>query len=243
LGVGTVTSPSTTLEVKATTGTVAVGSTTGTNESWYRATNTGGNFWHGRDNSAGTYFGTPYAAALYSDGAYPMNFYTNGVERMRIPAAGGLQVVNSISVGNATPTTSGAGITFPATQSASSDANTLDDYEEGTWTPTLTTDGGTPPTVSSYTTRTGTYTKIGNLVIATCSIRATVSNVGVGSAVATGLPFTSAGFLDGVALGIRDILTSTQPVYSFVSGSSVLFSVGYNTNSNVYLTFTISYRV
>jgi hypothetical protein len=27
------------------------------------------------------------------------------------------------------------GITFPATQVASADANTLDDYEEGTWTP------------------------------------------------------------------------------------------------------------
>jgi len=38
---------------------------------------------------------------------------------------------STIAVGNATPSSSGAGITFPATQSASSDANTLDDYEEG----------------------------------------------------------------------------------------------------------------
>ena len=46
----------------------------------------------------------------------------------------------TIGVGGATPSTSGSGITFPATASASSNANTLDDYEEGTWTPTL---GGT----------------------------------------------------------------------------------------------------
>jgi hypothetical protein len=37
----------------------------------------------------------------------------------------------TIGVGGATPSTSGSGISFPATQSASSDANTLDDYEEG----------------------------------------------------------------------------------------------------------------
>ena len=48
----------------------------------------------------------------------------------------------TISVGGATPSASGAGITFPATQSASTDANTLDDYEEGTWTPTVNSTGG-----------------------------------------------------------------------------------------------------
>ena len=40
------------------------------------------------------------------------------------------KVVTTIGVGNATPSASGAGITFPATQSASADANTLDDYQE-----------------------------------------------------------------------------------------------------------------
>ena len=38
----------------------------------------------------------------------------------------------TIGVGAATPSASGAGITFPATQSASTDANTLDDYQEYT---------------------------------------------------------------------------------------------------------------
>jgi hypothetical protein len=78
-------------------------------------------------------------------------------ERARIPSTGGIQSVNSISVGNATPTTSGAGITFPATQSASTDANTLDDYEEGSFTFT-----GTGFTTSP--TKTAYYTKIGDQV-------------------------------------------------------------------------------
>ena len=53
-------------------------------------------------------------------------------------------------------------IKFPATQSASTDPNTLDDYEEGTWTPIL---GATTsnPTVT-YTIQKGYYTKIGNRV-------------------------------------------------------------------------------
>jgi hypothetical protein len=62
----------------------------------------------------------------------------------------------TIGVGAATPSASGAGITFPATQSASTDANTLDDYEEGTWTP-VNAD-------VALTSSSGNYTKVGNLV-------------------------------------------------------------------------------
>ena len=54
---------------------------------------------------------------------------------------------------------SGVGVAFPATQSASSDANTLDDYEEGTWTPKLS-DGTN--TVDGTTTC--KYRKVGGLV-------------------------------------------------------------------------------
>ena len=65
----------------------------------------------------------------------------------------------TMSVGGATPSASGSGITFPATQSASTDANTLDDYEEGTWTPnmaSLVNLTGTP------TYQSAKYTKFGN---------------------------------------------------------------------------------
>jgi hypothetical protein len=81
----------------------------------------------------------------------------------------------TIGVGGATASASGSGITFPATQSASSDANTLDDYEEGTWTPTavnVTTAGS----VSYY----GWYVKIGRLVY-----------IGVKISMGSGASFTS----------------------------------------------------
>ena len=67
----------------------------------------------------------------------------------------------TIGVGAATPSASGAGITFPATQSASTDANTLDDYEEGTWTPK--DNAGT----SLFNYQTPTYTKTGRVVVLT----------------------------------------------------------------------------
>jgi hypothetical protein len=64
----------------------------------------------------------------------------------------------SLALQSATSQT-GVGITFPATQSASSNANTLDDYEEGTWSPTLAEDGGSP--TFGYTYQLGRYVKIG----------------------------------------------------------------------------------
>ena len=87
---------------------------------------------------------------------------------------------------------------FPAVQVPSADANTLDDYEEGTWTPSL---GGT----ATYTSRTGTYTKIGRKV--TLIMEMTVNAIGTGSTgVITGAPFTAAtttagtiGFFTGIA--------------------------------------------
>ena len=84
-----------------------------------------------------------------------------------------------------TPSTSGAGITFPATQSASSDANTLDDYEEGTWTP-IDSSGAS----LSFSSAGGFYTKIGRQVI--CFFYVTFPSTASTSPVAIGgLPFTT----------------------------------------------------
>ncbi len=62
----------------------------------------------------------------------------------------------TLSVGGATPSSTGSGITFPAVQSASSNANTLDDYEEGTMTLTDNSGAGLSLTVTD-----ATYVKIG----------------------------------------------------------------------------------
>jgi len=78
----------------------------------------------------------------------------------------------------------GTGITFPATQSASSNANTLDDYEEGAWTPSI---GGT----ATYSLQQGVYTKIGRIVVLAGVLQ--VNSLGTGSVnTISGLPFPAA---------------------------------------------------
>ena len=85
----------------------------------------------------------------------------------------------------------GTGITFPATQSASSNANTLDDYEEGTFTPTIVRESTALGTVT-YTTQDGKYTKIGRVVYITCGVAwSNIASAGAGSNRIDGLPFSS----------------------------------------------------
>jgi hypothetical protein len=110
---------------------------------------------------------------------------SNGTTALTVNTNEGIQILNCLGVGNATPSTSGAGITFPATQSASSDANTLDDYEEGTWTPSFLAISGS----ATYTNQQGRYVKIGRQVTAVFYITVNVSSSLVTVNI-TGLPFT-----------------------------------------------------
>jgi hypothetical protein len=82
-------------------------------------------------------------------------------------------------------------VTFPATQVASADANTLDDYEEGTWTPAI--QGTSVAGTQTYAVLVGRYTKIGNMVYVTCYIQMSAKDAATsGDIRIVGLPFTSA---------------------------------------------------
>jgi hypothetical protein len=99
----------------------------------------------------------------------------------------GLHMMDSAFAKKATFTSNG--LTFNGDTAA---ANALDDYEEGTWTPSFrgTTTAGTY-TYSSV--QAGAYTKIGNQVTVWCSlIGITASSAGTGEWLVAGLPFTIA---------------------------------------------------
>jgi hypothetical protein len=83
------------------------------------------------------------------------------------------------------------GVQFPATQSASANANTLDDYEEGTWTPGFTNFSGT----TGWTFSNSTYTKIGRTVFLNCLISPGAGTLTAtsNSGLITGLPFNVGG--------------------------------------------------
>ena len=137
------------------------------------------------------------------------------------------------------------GVVFGTTVGAVT-SKTLDDYEEGTWTPTLTC-STTNPTIGTYSNRVGTYTKIGNLVTATCFIRVTVSNVGSGYPIVSGLPFSAVGDLDGVATGLMNLCPTTKGHGgdAYVNSSAILFTnevLATATGSGNYMTFSVTYR-
>ena len=128
----------------------------------------------------------------------------------------------TIGVGAATPSTSGAGITFPATASDSTSANTLDDYEEGSFTPTIA--GSSTSGTGTYSIQQGTYTKVGRAVSFRIYIGWT-AHTGTGNMRVASLPFTVSGhaavtfsYVDSVALTASNYLG------------------GYAENANTYIT-------
>ena len=149
-----------------------------------------------------------------ADTSGEIELQSNGTTALKVNTNEGIQILNCLGVGNATPSTSGAGITCPATQSASTDANTLDDYEEGTWTPTLNNF-----TINSGTfTGVGTYTKVGNLV--TVRMRQTGGTISWTSANSfiNGLPFAP-----DLNLGGAGSYTNGQPN---IQGNVLLYRTG-----------------
>jgi hypothetical protein len=119
-----------------------------------------------------------------------LRFSTNSggatdTERLRITAAGNVDIIDGNLI-----VASGHGIDFSDTNQGSgagSVSELLDDYEEGTWTPAWASTS-TAPTVT-YSSRGGTYVKIGRLVTVTCYINNTSSSGGSGGLTVDGLPF------------------------------------------------------
>jgi len=109
----------------------------------------------------------------------PIDSSGNAINGMRINSTG------AVSLFGASTSANGVGITFPATQSASTNANTLDDYEEGSWTPAITnatTYGGN---------NNGRYIKVGRLVTLIGNLHITAfNNAGATTQQISAFPFT-----------------------------------------------------
>ena len=150
-------------------------------------------------------------------------------------------VATTMGVGGATPSTSGSGITFPATQSASTNANTLDDYEEGTWTPVITALSGTITSFTSF----GQYTKIGQLVVAQFQYNITNNGTGSVAIIINGLPFAgTVNTSGGLAREIAVIGVSGGAYLSGPTGMLIVTAAGaYMGGTGWVVVGTISYQV
>ena len=116
--------------------------------------------------------------------------------------------------GGAVPN-AGTGITFPATQSASSDANTLDDYEEGSWTPVITSSSGS---LTAYTSS-GTYTKIGRSVTVTFNAVITTPGTASDKMDISGFPFTNGNGYQTPTL-CREMTNTGTAYQAFINASA-----------------------
>ena len=159
----------------------------------------------------------------------------DGTNQVFTVKTGGTVILNG---GSASAT--GVGITFPATQSASSDANTLDDYEEGTWTPSIA--GTTTAGTASYVVREANYTKIGNLVYFSLFIDYT-SGTGTGNTKITGLPFSSSSSnvdINPCTVNVRYLTYTGDQVIAYTEQSSSAIVIAQQSAAN-YGEFALPY--
>ena len=129
-------------------------------------------------------------------------FDISAAERMRLTSGGYLRLTQ-------------AGIQF---NNDTADANSLDDYEEGTWTPVVKLG----ETANSYSAGGGVYTKIGRVVYIQCTMTG-ITKSGSGALTVAGLPFAV-----GVSTTFRDVqgtlrwgsITSSGIIYPYFNQTS-----------------------
>jgi len=141
------------------------------------------------------------------------------------------------------------GIGFPSTAVASTDANTLDDYEESTWEPTFTSTDAT----FAYNTQYGTYTKIGNVVVAQFYLRATASGTTTNN-ITMGLPFIVANvggyfqnagsaWINSTNLYTPLVNNNSQTCSFFQVGTTSVVTATAGDLSTLYVVGTITYMI
>jgi hypothetical protein len=145
--------------------------------------------------------------------AHILNHNTNGDLKLGAGDAERLRILSS------------GGLTF---NGDTAQANALDDYEEGTWTPTFG--------IASVTVSNAVYTKIGRLVTVTAGVTipntTNTATINIG-----GLPFTPDGFMNsamGGVVGETTLTTTDRPVACVEAASNV---VRFRQNGSTALTF------
>ena len=122
------------------------------------------------------------------------------------------------------------GILFGSNTAA---ANTLDYYEEGTWTPAFVTSGGV--TTSSITNHLATYTRIGNIVNIYAKISVTLSSLPGQQVSISGLPFAASNSTHQhamIGIGTATNTGGNTPKAHFITNGSQLDGLYYNASNN-----------
>lgn len=114
-----------------------------------------------------------------------------------------------------------AGIAFPAMQVSSADANTLDDYEEGVWTPIIGGSGG--ESGQAYSVQSGKYKKIGSAVLCAFDVRLSTKGKITSTVQLKGFPFSPDSSMPcAIAFSFfQNLATSVYALGASTGGSTV----------------------
>jgi hypothetical protein len=180
-----------------------------------------------------------------------LSFTANGAENLYLFSNGDVRV----QTGNVVMATSGKGIDFSATAGTGT-SELLNDYEEGTFTPTVF--GVTSAGTGTYSSQVGRYTKVGNLVTVQVYLNWS-AHTGTGNMRFGGLPFSASsdagsnsavavGFVNNISLTAGNVLTAfTSVSNSFIdvfqtpTGGGTSNTVPIDTSAEII--YTVSYRV
>ena len=138
----------------------------------------------------------------------------------------------------------GKGIDFSATsQPAGMTSELLNDYEEGTWTPGITSSSGTITTVGAVS---GYYTKVGRKVTVWASVAITNNGTGAGSILFSGLPFASQNTIRNAGVGWNQNTAKIISAYvnaAQSAGACWYYDATYPVNTGESFVFCVSYNV
>ena len=197
---------------------------------------------HGNEHSSNAGITRIHAGNV---GTADIQFYTGGHQRAQIDSNGNLILKKNLVLESTSE-----GIDFSGVGSS---ANTLDDYEEGTWTLALNTSNS--DAVITITNTTGSYTKIGDVVhVRIYTAACGVGSAGSGTVYISGLPFTVANTggnrnYSAASFAHTNIFSTSYEAYGAISHSFAVVvqegsisSATFATGNGKYMMFSLTYR-
>ena len=174
----------------------------------------------------GTGAGFGFIDATAGSGSVYLSLQAGSVEYAKLDQSGNLTVKS----GNLIQGTAAKGVNFTAnTPAAGMTSQLLNWYEEGTWTPTISSSAGS---ITTYTSS-GNYTRIGNIVTVTAKID--ISNIGTASGYANigGLPFNVKTGIAGTPFIVMEYVNTGNTFRGILAAGASTGSITTLTNGNL----------